>query len=294
MSEIIGKDIEFNQRKVEKYNVVKNTFKDFIELVFYKEEKTIVSGNFDFETGEYFVKEIDRSRKFFEDNGVLKPLKDSQQIEKLQNTIKSSRKRALDNLFGYALCNEWQYFVTLTFNPTYVDRDNDEDCKYHYSLFRQKLQYYFKDVKILAIPERHPTSGKLHIHALVGNCDLDSYLFRAINPHTNKQIYSNGRVVYNLTLFDFGYSTLVKCDKNQLKVVNYLTKYIVKDFGNLGYNKKTFFRTHNLDFKNKEFYLYNPKKKKDFLNLYSDFIQVYKETDDCIIYRYELPFKEGL
>lgn len=292
MSEIIGNDIEFKQRKVEKYNVVKNTFKDFIELVVYKEDKTLVSGNFDFETGECFVKEIDRSRKFFEDNGVLKPLTDSQQIEKLQNTIKSSRKRALDNLFGYALCNKWKYFVTLTFSPTYVDRDNDDDVKYHYSLFRQKLQYYFKDVKILAIPERHPTSGKLHIHALVGNCDLDSYLSRAINPHTNKQIYSNGRVVYNLTLFDFGYSTLVKCDDNQLKVVNYLTKYIVKDFGNLGYNKKTFFRTHNLDFKNKEFYKFNEQSEIEFFKTYSDFLKVYKETDDCIIYRYELPFKE--
>ena len=293
MCENIAFNDSFVQRQNLKYNVIKNVFSDFIEIIHFKNDKNLITGNFDFETGEYLIKDIDRSRKFeLLENGVLSPLTDSYKIENLQHTLKSSRKRALDNLFGYALCNEWSYFVTLTFSPKIVDRENDEDIKYHWALFRQKLQYYFKNVKILGIPERHPTSGKLHFHCLVGSCDLERFLTSAINPHTGKQIYSSGRVVYNLNLFTSGYSTLVKIDSDPLKVANYLSKYIVKDFGNIGYNKKNIYRTHNLNFKNKEYYYFNEKSKYDFEKLYSDFLTTYKETNDFVIYRYELPFKE--
>lgn len=296
MADNIALDNSFVERQNLKYNTVVNTFNDFTEIIYFKNEKFLTTGNcdFDFNTGEVIPINLERdtSRKFELKNGVLVPLKDSYRIEQLEHTLKSSRKRALDNLFGYALCNEWSYFVTLTFSPLYVNREDDEDIKYHWSKFRQKLQYYFNDIKILGIPERHPTSGNLHFHCLVGNCVLDKFLTRAINPHTGKQIYSNGRVVYNLNLFDFGFSTLVKIDSNPLKVVNYLSKYIVKDFGNIGYNKKNIFRTHNLNFKNKEYFLLNRKNLKDFKELYVDFLETYKETNDFIIYRCVLPFKE--
>lgn len=270
------------------YNIVRNNFDNFTEIVLYKQSKIITRGNFggiDNDTGEMFIKDFDKSRKWFEDNGVLNPLTDSATIDKLTKSIKSSRKRALDNLFGYALCNFWKYFVTLTFSPSFVNRDNDEDIKYHWQLFRQKLQYYFNDVTILAVPERHPTSGNLHLHCLVGSCDLTPYLKIAYNPHTNKPIKSNGRQVYNLSLFDFGFSTVVKCDSNQLKIVNYLTKYIIKDFGTIGYNKKSYFRTNNLFFKNKEYQFIKDKDITSFINDNKQY--VYKETEDLIVYRVE-------
>lgn len=274
------------------YNIVKNTFVQFDEYIVYHDYLKILYGNFggiDVETGEVFLKKISNKRKYFVEDDILKPIDaNSCTLKALKHTLLSSRKRALDNLFGYALCNEWDYFLTLTFDPKKVDRDNEKAILYAWQQFRQYLQRKVcKDVKILAVPERHPTSGKLHIHALVGNIDLKSFLTKAINPHTGKVIRKNNRIVYNLDIFTFGFSTVVCVDKNeksgQGRVVNYLSKYLVKDFGNIGYNKKNFFHTQNLNFKNKEFIKLDLKDLDIFK--YNNYFCKYKETDKFTVYR---------
>ena len=287
-------DIKMYDTKV--YNCVINTFDTFVEYVVYNHDFTITTGNcagIDLETGEVFLKNIaDRSRKFEHVNGVLTPVKDFVKIENVKRTLVNSRKRSLDNLFGYVLSNKWDYFFTFTFDPAKVDRDNYDEIVKSWSLLRMKMQYYSKLVKIIAIPEPHPTSGKLHIHALVGNIDLSRFLVRAYNPHTGKPIFSKGRAVYNLTLFSDGFSTCVRCDGNPLKVANYIAKYVIKDFGNTEYNKKAFFHTNNLNFKNKEFVNIGLGSKfaKDFYNTLNLTATVYKKTDDFTVYRQELPF----
>lgn len=287
------------------YNIVVNEFDGFTELVYYKKPFFAETGNFkgiDEVTGELILKNqnIDRSRKFEKtEEGFLK-LKEGKKtsMSNIAHTIKESRKRALDNIFAYALCNEWKYFLTLTFSPEFVNREIDQEVINTWKKFKRQLQNKFKDVTILAIPERHPTSNALHLHCLIGNCDLKPYCTKAINKKTNKPIVSNGRQVYNLNLFTFGFSTLVNIDSNPLKVANYLTKYVIKDFGNIGYNKKSHFRTRNLKYKNKKFYFCN---ETDFMqtNLITKIINnpltiKYKETDKLTVYRFEknTKFKE--
>lgn len=279
------------------YNLVKNDFGDFTEIVIYKKPFFAETGNFkgiDELTGELLLKNqnIDRTRKFENVDGVLK-LKKGKKImmSNLAYTIKNARKRALDNIYGYVLSNTWNYFVTLTFSPTFVNRTIDDEIKEFYGKFKRQLQIKFPNVKILAIPERHPRSGCLHFHCLFGDCDLSDYVSPAISPKTGKIIYSHGRKVYNLLLFKFGYSTLVKVDSDPLKVANYLTKYITKDFGNIGYNKKAFYRTYNLNFKNKQLYFYNDadslQKNSISKLLCSADCEKFKETDKLIVYRYQ-------
>lgn len=277
-------------------NLVLNQFNDFVELVFYKKPFIVETGNFrgiDETTGELILKNqnVDKTRKFeIDDDGILK-LKNGKKvlIDDIQKTIKSSRNRALDNIFGYTLTNDWQYFVTLTFSPDFVNRSDDEEVKNFYVKFRRELQQQFQDIKILAIPERHPTSNAIHFHCLFGNCDLTKYITKAINPKNNKPILSKGRQVYNLKFFKYGFSTLVKMTGDSLKVANYLTKYIVKDFGNIGYNKKSFYHTQNLNFKTKELYFSSDmvlcSKKSDVQKMLLN-SEVYKETEKMIVYRY--------
>lgn len=280
------------------FNCITNRFNEFVEMVVYKNDFNVTTGNFggiDTITGELLIKSSDKTRKFVEIDGVLTPVvENAPKIEAVKHTIENSRKRALDNIYGYVLANYWDYFVTLTFDPAKVDRDNEEEIKYSWKKFRQKLQYLNEDVKLFAIPERHPKSGKLHLHCLVGAIKLDKYLSRAYNPHTNKPIFSNGRAVYNLTLFEYGFSTLVKITGNQLQVANYLTKYVIKDFGTIGYNKKSYYATQNLNFKNKQLsYLSTQGFIELQQNIKTDpFIEKIKETDKLIIYRYPLPKDE--
>ena len=280
------------------YNLITNDFGNYIEIVYYKKPFFAETGNFkgiDELTGELLLKgcNIDRGRKFeVSENGILKLKKGKKcMMSNINHTIKNSRKRALDNIYGYVLANNWKYFVTLTFSPNFVNRTIDEEIKEFYGKFKRTLQNKFEHVKILAIPERHPKSGCLHFHCLFGACDLSEYLTPAINPKTNKQIISHGRNVYNLNLFKFGFSTLVKVDSDPLKVANYLTKYITKDFGNIGYNKKAFYRTYNLDFKEKQLFYYDENNvfQKDKISkmLNSSFCAKYKETDKLVVYRYK-------
>jgi hypothetical protein len=285
--------MELKIKNTQFYNVCYNNFLDLEEIIIYKEMKILTTGNYDYidnSTGEIvgLNLNIDRSRKWVEDSGILKPIKDSATIDNLTRSLKCSKKRSLDNIFGYALSNKFDYFITLTFSPEFVDRDNNEDIKYHWKLFRQKLQYLFNDVKILAIPEKHPTSGKLHLHCLVGNCNLKQWLVKAYNPHTGKPLKSKGKQVYNLELFDFGFSTVVCLDNNSLRVANYLSKYVVKDFGTLGYNSKSYYNTYNLDFKDKKLSFFGTKELTEFYNNNKEF--VYKETKDFIVYRKRVEF----
>lgn len=273
------------------YNVIKNDFKDFTEIVFYKTPFLVSSGNLegiDEETGECIIKNsnVDKSRKFELINGVAVQKCSSIDIHKMQHTIKSSRKRSLDNLFGYVLSNNWKYWVTITFSPKFINRDIDEEIKEKYNLFREKLKYYFPNAIYVAVPERHE-KGSLHFHILIGDCDLSKYMKKAKNKKTNELMIVYGRQVYNLSLFDWGYSTIVECDENNLNIANYMAKYMIKDFGNIGYNKKSFYHSKNLIFKNKELMLYTNKDflSDNYLTRSMTELNLYKETDKIIVYR---------
>lgn len=273
-------------------NTVINKFKDFTEVVFYK-------SNFHVPSGAKVVTEADRTRKWLKnEKGVLVPKSDDVKIEDLVNTITDSRKRSLDNLFGFVLCNDWQYFVTVTFKHGKTAKLSDDVVKYQWQKFRQQLQYRFPDIKIFLVPEDTPTGVKgMHFHGFIGNADLGDCLCPARN---NKKIYEGkpnpqyGELLYTKygdPVFNFlpkfvniGYTTVVKIkDCNNLKLVNYMTKYMHKDSLNFDYNENAYLRTYNLDFKEKQIAKLSLEEKLDLVNNLS--AQCFKETDKMIVYR---------
>lgn len=274
-------------------NTIINRFKDFDEIVFYK-------NNFELPNGTDVIKDIDRTRKWIKDEtGVLSPIDENIKLEDLKKTLFDSRKRSLDNLYGYVLCNDWQYFVTITFKHGKTKKLSDEVVKYQWQKFRQQLQYRFPDIKILLVPEDTPNGVHgMHFHGFMGNADLGDYLCPARN---NKKFLKDGSpnlyygemmyTEYGDPIFNFlpsfvnvGYTTIVKIkDCNNLKLINYITKYLNKDSSNFDYNENSYLRTYNLDFKQKEVCMFTKKQKEDLIN--SLFVQKYKETDKFIVYR---------
>lgn len=161
----------------------------------------------------------------------------------------------------------------------FINRNNDDIMKLLWHRFQDNIKHRFRDIKILCNPERHPTSGCLHFHAILGNCDLSKFMTPAVdsseflwewkngekvfkkdesgnkipNPKFGKPIKSKyGEQVYNLSCWNFGFSTCVKLPRknNKLRVVNYLIKYVSKS-NNMGRFQNRYYRTHNLNFKNK-------------------------------------------
>lgn len=284
----MGKLKILNQKTLLVGNTVINKNLDFTEIIFYKDDFIYSLGNnvfVDTETGEIIKNDVDRSRKLIQEGDILRPLADTVTIESIKKTIFNSAKRAKDNYFGYAYNNRWDYFLTLTFNPQKYDT-SDANLKYLWGIFRKKIQYIEPKVKILCVPERHK-SGVLHFHCLIGDINLDKYLVPAINPHTGKQIKSRkyNSLIYNIKLWSYGYSTVAKIDNSKISqetVANYLIKYVGKDTS-IGYNQKKYYRTNNLDFKNKEVVRLTENQKQELIN--SLLAVNVKETDKFIVYR---------
>lgn len=280
------KVIKNDETETKLVNTVINKFKDFTEIIYYKKIFEVRYGSQDYDIVESSTGEIlkKKQRNFFYDGETLKPLHDSATVQKMVESIRASCRRAKDNFYGYGLSNHWDYFCTFTVSVNNHEH-TDEATKHHWHVFRRRLQRACPSIKILAALERHETNlTNLHFHALLGACDLEKNLIVAVNPHTGKAIKHKGRQVYNLNLWTVGFSTVVKLDKenNQLQVLNYLIEYTTKA-SNIGYNKKKYYHTNNLDFKNKQLSLCGLPELMD--NVALDKSLIYKETDKMIVFR---------
>ncbi len=274
-------------------NVVVNIFKDFQEIIVYK--KTFLVPN------EATIKsDIDRTRLFKRlENGTLIPLKDDITIKRIQSSLFNSYKRSADSIYGYLLTNEWDYFFTLTFSPDQVNRNDDNAVKELWTRFAHNFtrRKAFKDVKILCVPERHEACeeyprGALHFHCLFGNCNLDKYLTLARYPDNafNRKLHrvycpitnASGELIYNCSLWTYGFNTVCKIAKedNQLKVVNYIAKYVNKQ-NKIGYGYKRYFHTRNLDFKEKYVLLMDTEMQKQLVK----HNEIFKDNEKFTIYR---------
>ena len=257
------KSFEPSTRSIMRVNTKINRFKDFTEFIYYKNPFDVLYGK-----KEYWL--IDTATGKLVSNREIGKIRRQQEKQFWGNILEveydteralhESSRRAKDNFYGYALCNDWNYFCTFTISKNEHAHD-DTATKLYWKQFRERLQYHHPEIKILAVPERHD-KGNLHFHALIGNCDLTNLLTIATNKKTGKRVKWNGRHVYNLGLWDKGFSTVVQIDKsiteNKLKAINYLIEYVTIE-NNIGYNQKKYYRTNNLQFKQSELtYTHNP------------------------------------
>ncbi len=129
-----------------------------------------------------------------------------------------SLKRAKDKIQDIVLCNDFDYFVTLTFNPKKVDSFNVEEVKKAIKTWLNK-GVERRNYKYVAIPEYHK-SGRIHLHALMsGNLRL---------VDSGKR--HNDKIIYNITDWQekFGFCTAIPIDGNINALGYYITKYITK------------------------------------------------------------------
>ena len=252
-----------NQRPVDNvfgshqlYRLVNTSLIDYgykREFVYRFDESVCRRSGFDVDTHN-----VDRSRKFYIEDGVIRSLNDDVPISNFLRSRFESRRRSLDMFYRTVMKNSWSYFVTLTIDPNAVvrmmnstftiDRYNDSMVVYAWKLFRQRLQFHFPDIKIFCVPERH-SDGALHFHALLSNCDLSDFLVPA-EYNGNNLFTSFGDQIFNFSdIWGIGFTTVVNIGSDlddHEKVCNYLTKYISKS-SSVSFNCKSFYTTHNVD-----------------------------------------------
>jgi len=173
---------------------------------------------------------------------------DDEEFEKEENNL--SRVRSI--IFEYAMCNNFEYFVTLTLDKQKQDR-------YDLQRFIKQLGQFIRDhrkktntkIEYLLIPEKHK-DGAYHMHGLFkGLSPGDLMLFTTNDniPGRIKNLIHQGHEIYNWIPYSqkFGWVTLEKIRSVEY-VSKYITKYIKKDIGTTvtEMNKKSYYCTKGL------------------------------------------------
>ena len=148
-----------------------------------------------------------------------------------------SVKRAKDQIFDYVLNNDFDYFFTGTIDPENLDsKDPKELLKPVQKWLKNMVQRY--NMQYLMIAERHKKGG-IHFHGLfkadnLKLIDSGTKLYKGhkkpiSNDRAEKLGLYEGRTVYNLKTWQFGFTTCVPLVGDRMNTAFYVTKYITKD-----------------------------------------------------------------
>lgn len=130
-----------------------------------------------------------------------------------EESERCSLSRTKRNIRELCLCNDFEYFATLTINSKNADRFSLTQCQ---ELLRKKLKKLKRintNFAYLFITEKHK-NGAFHFHGMI----------RGVHD-----FYKNENGYLSHKLFDeIGFNSFSRI-KNYTKTCNYITKYITKD-----------------------------------------------------------------
>lgn len=158
------------------------------------------------------IDKITRCKVCREEGSISYITKSHSNEEKLANNL----VRAKTTIKEIALCNDFQWFVTLTIDKSKFDRYNLEGYKKSLGKWLNNYQYRRKcKIEYLLIPEFHK-DGAVHMHGLISGI-----------PETDLTINEHGYLDWVLYHDKYGY-ILLSPIKDKIKCANYITKYISK------------------------------------------------------------------
>lgn len=161
--------------------------------------------------------------------GINKNVNDT----KLANNISRARGR----VFELAMCNQWDYFVTLTLNADNIDRYDLPNAVKRFGEWVSNYNRKYKTrLKYLLVPEQHK-DGAWHFHGLFDGISLESLC-------RNKYSYYDLPYYHNR----FGFISLSEV-RDHNRTASYITKYISKDMTASGVEvgKHLFFASRGLN-----------------------------------------------
>lgn len=168
-----------------------------------------------------------------------------------------SKNRTINNIYHYSRNYDWDYFITLTFNKSRVNRYNYDDCllsaKNYFQYIRNK---FCPDLTYLLVPETHE-DGAFHFHGAIGNT-------KGLPIVDSGKRDCKDRIIYNLPTYIYGFSTATKCDNN-FAVSSYMTKYITKELVLDSRNRKRYLISNNLKKPETTVYMLSEKDKIRFI-----------------------------
>lgn len=141
-----------------------------------------------------------------------------------------SQRRAAAAVRDLALCNRFEYFFTWTLDGRLLDRYDPN------AVYRKLRAFLSNNVQrqgfsYVAVPEYHKKKDgeerpAIHLHGLCSPGTVP--IVRAKAKDGRNLTDKNGRPVYNMPTWSWGFSTCVPLDDQLERTINYICKYITK------------------------------------------------------------------
>lgn len=170
--------------------------------------------------------------------------------EQVKHSITSSVNRTVNQIYALSRSNQWDYFITLTFNPDLINNSDYKLISEKLNIWTNNLKKrYAPNLKYLFVPELHKDKSKWHFHGLFSDIGFMPLEFSG-KVCVGKYVYDYVRKpyatkIFNLPLWKYGFSTATKV-RDSGKASSYITKYITKDISRVLQNQHRFLSSQNV------------------------------------------------
>lgn len=189
-------------------------------------------------------------------------------------SAKNSLNRTREKLYTYSRQADWEWFITLTFDGSKVDRYDFSGCmKKANQWFKHQHQRYASDLMYLFVPEQHK-DGAWHIHGVLSNTGCMKFEDSgrvAIGKKAYVRTAENAKypTIYNLSGWRFGWSTATAV-RDKHKVATYIVKYMTKELCEVTKGKKRYYRSRNIPEPNERGFIVEPHEYDQFMQTLED------------------------
>lgn len=173
-----------------------------------------------------------------------RPLRDKTQNtqrtpEQIKHSIQSSLNRTKNAIYDLAKSNNWEWFVTFTFDPKKYDSTNYDTVTGLLTKFIDNVRHNkAHDLVYLIVPELHSDGEKFHFHGFL--IDTGNMAF-----HPSGKLDAEGNDIYNLADWKYGFST-ASAVRDTVRASAYITKYITKELVQHTKYKKRYYASRNI------------------------------------------------
>lgn len=207
-------------------------------------------------------------------------------IEDAARSAKNSLNRTKQNIYKFSRQADWEYFITLTFDGSKVNRYDFDECMGKANKwFNNQKARNAPDLKYLFVPEQHK-DGAWHIHGVIADVGEMSFadsgrVAIGKKAYRRSDVNSEFATIYNLSGWRFGFSTATKV-RDKYKVASYITKYITKDLCESTFGKKRYYRSRNIPEPIEKGFIVEPQ---DFDSFMSEMVDSF---GCCMVYQKEV------
>ena len=207
-------------------------------------------------------------------------------VEDAERSAKNSLNRTKQNIYKFSRQADWEYFITLTFDGSKVNRYDFDECMGKVNnWFNNQKKRKAPDLKYLFVPEQHK-DGAWHIHGVIADVGEMSFadsgrVAIGQKAYRRSDVNSEFATIYNLSGWRFGFSTATKV-RDKYKVASYITKYITKDLCESTFGKKRYYRSRNIPEPIEKGFIVEPQDFDSFMT------EMVDSFGCCMVYQKEV------